>query len=177
MVHRTVYSRHKTQKENISGPGSYTSGKHDFWKSGTNLEKNWLPDVSIHGELKFPIDRSFRVFEFSKRARHQSIWRPTIHSPRTRQMRHTHTPYTNAFPRSTYIISEGREWGVGSVVVDFRVFGAPRFSVRAPKPFKISIWGLWTENRGAPKTRKSTTTDPTPHFRPSDCCCVKIEAH
>ena len=24
--------------------------------------------------------------------------------------------------------SEGREWGVGSVVVDFRVFGVPRFS-------------------------------------------------
>ena len=29
--------------------------------------------------------------------------------------------------------SEGREWGVGSVMVDFRVFGAPRFSVQRPQ--------------------------------------------
>ena len=28
--------------------------------------------------------------------------------------------------------------------------------------------GPWTENRGAPKTRKTTMTDPTPHSRPSD---------
>ena len=27
---------------------------------------------------------------------------------------------------------------------------------------------LWTENRGAPKTPNPTTTDPTPHSRPTD---------
>ena len=33
------------------------------------------------------------------------------------------------------ITSEGREWGVGSVVVESAFFGAPRFSVqRPPKP-------------------------------------------
>ena len=43
----------------------------------------------------------------------------------------------------------------GSVVVGFRVFGAPRFpSPEVPKPFKISIvWPLWTEHRGTPETR------------------------
>ena len=42
-------------------------------------------------------------------------------------------------------------------MVECCVFGAPRFS---------GFWDLWTENRGAPKTRNSTTTDPTPHSRP-----------
>ena len=56
-------------------------------------------------------------------------------------------PNTSVYRTNT---SEGREWGVGSVVVDFRVFGAPRFSVQRPKP------------------RNSTTTDPTPHSRPSE---------
>ena len=37
----------------------------------------------------------------------------------------------------------------------------------ARKPFKI-FWDLWTENRGAPKTRNPTTTDPTPPSRPSE---------
>ena len=65
--------------------------------------------------------------------------------------------------------SEGREWVVGSVVVDFRVFGAPRFSVQTSQNTSFKgFGGLWTENWGAPKTRKSTTTDPTPHSRPSD---------
>ena len=67
--------------------------------------------------------------------------------------------------------SEGREWGVGSDVVDFRVFGAPRFSVqRSQNTYFKGFWGLWTEDRGAPKTQKSTTTDPTPHSRPSEKC-------
>ena len=33
-----VSSRYKTQKINISGPGFYASGKHDFSKPGTNSE-------------------------------------------------------------------------------------------------------------------------------------------
>ena len=65
------------------------------------------------------------------------------------------------------VLSEGREWGVGSVVVDFRVFGAPRFSVQRSKDaYFEGFCGLWTEKGGAPKTRKSTTTDPTPILGP-----------
>ena len=36
----------------------------------------------------------------------------------------------------------------------------------------FNFGGLWTENRGAPKTRKPTTTDPTPHSRPSESISV-----
>ena len=50
--------------------------------------------------------------------------------------------------------SEGREWGVGSVVVEFGVFGAPRFSVQRSQNTRFKGFGdLWTENRGAPKTQ------------------------
>ena len=49
--------------------------------------------------------------------------------------------------------SEGREWGVGSVVVDFCVFGAPRFSVNgARKPFKIYVF-LVAHDCGYPLSR------------------------
>ena len=34
--------------------------------------------------------------------------------------------------------SEGREWGVGSVVIEFGVFGAPRFKA-APKKIKRKV--------------------------------------
>ena len=68
-----------------------------------------------------------------------------------------------------FSISEGRESGVGSVVVEFGVFGAPRISVqRSQNTCFKGFWDLWTENRGAPKMPNSTTTDPTPHSRPSD---------
>ena len=33
----------------------------------------------------------------------------------------------------------------------------------------------WTENRGAPKTPNSTTTDLTPHLRPSDNPSLRIQ--
>ena len=67
------------------------------------------------------------------------------------------------------IRSEGRKWGVRSVVVGFGVFGAPRFSVqRSETPIFKGFGDLWTENRGAPKTPNSTATDLTPHLRPSD---------
>ena len=37
--------------------------------------------------------------------------------------------------------------------LDLRL-GRPRFLPQiTPKPFKIRVWGLWTENRGAPKTQ------------------------
>ena len=70
------------------------------------------------------------------------------------------------------VFSEGRKWGVRSVVVGFGVFGVPRFSVqRSPTPIFKEFSGFWTENRGAPKTPNSTTTDLTPHLWPSDFCC------
>ena len=56
-------------------------------------------------------------------------------------------------------MSEGRAWGVGSVVEGFGVFGAPRFSVqRSQNAYFKGFWDLWTENRGAPKT--PTTIQP-----------------
>ena len=43
---------------------------------------------------------------------------------------------------SPILTSEGRKWGVRSVVVEFGVFGAPRFSVqKSPNPLKIGVWG------------------------------------
>ena len=54
-------------------------------------------------------------------------------------------------------------------MVGFGVSGAPRFSVqRSQNPIFKGFWDHWTENRGAPKTPNSTTTDLTPHLRPSD---------
>ena len=51
--------------------------------------------------------------------------------------------------------SEGRRWGVRSVVVEFGVFGAPRFSVqRPPNPLKIGIWGPLDWKSGRPKNAK-----------------------
>ena len=46
--------------------------------------------------------------------------------------------------------------------------GRPDFQSRGAQIhiFK-GFWDLWTENRGTPKTPNSTTTDLTPHFRPS----------
>ena len=47
-------------------------------------------------------------------------------------------------------IRRGRIW---------RFWGAPIFSSEVPKYlFLKGFWGLWTENRGAPKTPNSTTT-------------------
>ena len=38
-----------------------------------------------------------------------------------------------------------------------------------PKTLSKEVFGdLWTENWGAPKTPNPTTTDVTPHLRPSD---------
>ena len=49
--------------------------------------------------------------------------------------------------------------------------GRPDVQSRGPQiPIFKGFWDLWTENRGAPKTPNSTTTDLTPHLRPSDAC-------
>ena len=49
------------------------------------------------------------------------------------------------------------------------VWGAPILSPEVPKYLFLKGFGdLWTENRGAPKTPNSTTTDLAPHLRPKD---------
>ena len=72
-------------------------------------------------------------------------------------------PPKNLTSRRLAFKSEGRKWGVRTVVVAFGVFGAPRFSVqRSPNTYLKGFWDLWTENRGAPKTPNATTTDLNP---------------
>ena len=47
--------------------------------------------------------------------------------------------------------------------------GRPDFPSRGPQiPIFKGFGDLWTENRGAPKAPISTTTDLTPHLRPSE---------
>ena len=61
-----------------------------------------------------------------------------------------------------------RMGGVGSVVVGFGVLGAPRFSVRSLKMLALNDFGTSGLKIGAPqKPPNPTTTDPTPHSRPS----------
>ena len=49
-----------------------------------------------------------------------------------------------------------------------RFWRAPIFSLEAPKPlFKRGFGAIWAKIWGAPNT-DPTTTDPTPHFRPSE---------
>ena len=51
--------------------------------------------------------------------------------------------------------------------------GRPDFQSRGPQiPIFKGFGDLWTENRGAPKTPNSTTTDLTPHLRPSELMCI-----
>ena len=45
--------------------------------------------------------------------------------------------------------------------------GAPIFSPKVQNTYSKGFGDLWTENRGAPKIRKPTTMDPTPHSWPS----------
>ena len=145
----------------------------------------------LHG-VPFTGGASLKVEKAHSAARHKGLENPGKHeAPRCCPLEHSmstcichmiglfcavlrsswHGRFATRFAR----ITEGRECGVGSVVVDFRVFGAPRFSVQRPRdPLQSVVWDLWTENRGAPKTRNSTMTDPTPHSRPSENRFVRI---
>ena len=77
----------------------------------------------------------------------------------------------------SWTTSEGREWGVGSVVVEFAVFGAPWFSVqRSQNTYFKGFWDLWTENGGTPpKKPNPTTTDPTPRISPLVTWCFTAD--
>ena len=65
-------SRHKTQKINISGPGFFASGNHDFSKSGTNSE---------NPIFRFTASSSFRLTEVSEVSKPQS--RQSIGDPQS----------------------------------------------------------------------------------------------
>ena len=67
---------------------------------------------------------------------------------------------------------EGREWGVGSGVIGYGVFGAPRFSVQRLQNIYLKGCGTSGQKIGGPQqTPNPTTTDPTPHSRPSELTC------
>ena len=62
-------------------------------------------------------------------------------------------------------IIRGRKWGVRYVVVEFGVFGAPRFSVqRSQNPLKIGIWGALDWKSGRPKNAKPYHDGSDPPF-------------
>ena len=65
-------------------------------------------------------------------------------------------------------IRRGRIW---------RFWGAPVFSSEVRNTYFKGFWDLCTENRGAPKAPDSTTTDLTPHLRPSDICRSGVALH
>ena len=69
-------------------------------------------------------------------------------------------------------VSEGRNGGSDTSWLNLAFLGRPDFpsGQRSPNTYFKGFWDTWTENRGAPKTPNSTTTDLTPHLRPSECC-------
>ena len=70
--------------------------------------------------------------------------------------------------------SEGLEWGVGSVVVESAFWGRPDFQSRGLKTLTLKGFGaIWGKNLGRPKNADPTTTDPTPHSKPSDWTCYR----
>ena len=78
--------------------------------------------------------------------------------------------------------SEGREWGVRSVVVDFGVFGVPRFSVQRPPNPLNNYFGTSRLKIGAPQKRENQPRGiQPPHSRPSeervDLCACSFARH
>ena len=64
--------------------------------------------------------------------------------------------------------SEGREWGVGSWSLNLRFWGALIFSPEAPKPFLWRVSERFGANISDTPNADPTTTDLTPHSRPSE---------
>ena len=56
---------------------------------------------------------------------------------------------------SPFINPEGREWGVGPVVVDFRVSGGPDFQSRGSKILILKGFGASGRKIGAPQKREN----------------------
>ena len=68
-----------------------------------------------------------------------------------------------------YFVQRAENGGLDPSWLGFAFLGHPDFQSRGPQNacFK-GFCVLWTENWGAPKTQKSTTTDPSTHSRPSE---------
>ena len=67
------------------------------------------------------------------------------------------------------LLQRAANGGLDPSWLDLAFLGRPDFPARGPQiPIFKGFWDLWPENRGAPKTPISTTTDSTPHLRPSD---------
>ena len=68
-------------------------------------------------------------------------------------------------------LSEGREWGVRSMVVESAFLGRPGLK-KGPKTLVLKGFGaIWGKDLGRPKNADPATTDPMPHSRPSDLNC------
>ena len=79
----------------------------------------------------------------------------------------------NKLPGKLQIVnlkSEGRKWGVRSVMVGFGAFlGRPDFQSRGPQiPIFKRVLGPLDGKSGRPKNANPATTDPTPHLHPSE---------
>ena len=72
-----------------------------------------------------------------------------------------------------FLKSEGRKWGVGSVVVESAFLGRPDFQSRGPKTLILKVSERFGANIWGAPNADPTTTDPTPHVRPSDERCPK----
>ena len=81
-----------------------------------------------------------------------------------------HWPTKNMLILPQMILVQSAETGgLDTSWLDIAFLGGPDFQPRGPQTLLFKgFWDLWTKSRGAPKTRKPTTTHPTPHFRPSD---------
>ena len=84
-----------------------------------------------------------------------------------------------SFPSNSTALRKVTEWvqknqraedgGLDPSWLNFAFLERPRFSVQRSQDTNFKgFGGLWTKDRGAPNTRKSTTTDPIPHSRPSE---------
>ena len=55
-----------------------------------------------------------------------------------------------------YIYTEGREWGVGSIVVESAFLWRPNFQSKGPKTLVLKGFGaIWGEYLGRPKRRSN----------------------
>ena len=72
---------------------------------------------------------------------------------------HEHFAYSYSFSLGdvwefSYCISEGREWGVGSVVVESAFLGRPDVQSRGPKTLILKGFGaIWGKKSGVPQTQ------------------------
>ena len=80
--------------------------------------------------------------------------------------------WEHPLPKKWLLSQRAANGGSDPSWLNLAFLGRPNFSPEVPKiPIFKGFWDLWTENRGAPKTPNSTTTDLTPHLRPSDYQC------